>query len=166
MCKHIYVRIKNSTQITNRFIKNWYYYTIYGNTRNRDIRPHLWGTPDQNLCLGCIQFQFILRHPCIDVSEAVFQLSYTFVDYTLIESFDRDLEFVYHSHKHGVLDHAFLSVFLRVGGKSGRAEGPTLIRVVQTIGVSVLWRVNNLSELEEYGHQDMNGTIHVYHYTY
>ena len=40
---------------------------------------------------------------------------------------------MYHPHKHGVLDHAFLSVFLRVGGKSGRAEGPTLILAVQTI---------------------------------
>ena len=30
---------------------------------------------------------------------------------------------MYHPQKHGVLDHAFLSVFLRVGGKSGRAEG-------------------------------------------
>ena len=36
MCRHIHVRIKNSTQITDRFIKNWYYYTIYGNTKNGD----------------------------------------------------------------------------------------------------------------------------------
>ena len=28
-------------------------------------------------------------------------------------------------HEHGVLDHAFLSVFLTVEGKPGRAEGPT-----------------------------------------
>ena len=66
---------------------------------------------------------------------------------------------MYHPHKHGVLDHAFLSVFLRVGGKSGRAEGPTLILVVQTIGFPVMRRMNHLSELEEYGRQDMNGTI-------
>ena len=66
---------------------------------------------------------------------------------------------MYHSHKHGVLDHAFLTVFLREGGKSGRAEGPTLILVVQTIGFPVMRRMNHLSELEEYGHQDMNGTI-------
>ena len=37
---------------------------------------------------------------------------------------------MYHPHKHGVLDHACLSVFLRVGGKSGRAEGPTLILIL------------------------------------
>ena len=60
---------------------------------------------------------------------------------------------MYHPHKHGVLDHTFLSVFLRVGGKSGRAEGPTLILVVQTIGFPVMRRMNHLSELEEYGHQ-------------
>ena len=59
---------------------------------------------------------------------------------------------MYHSHKHGVLDHAFLSVFLTVGGISGRAEGPTMVLVVQTIGVPVMWRMNQLSELEEYGH--------------
>ena len=92
MCRHIHVRIENSAQITDGFIKNWYYYTIYGNTRDGDFRPHLWGTHDQHLCLVCIQFQFILRHPCIDVSEAVFQLSYTFVHYTLIDRFDRDVE--------------------------------------------------------------------------
>ena len=66
---------------------------------------------------------------------------------------------MYHPHKHGVLDHAFLSAFLRVGGKSGRAAGPTLILVVQTIGFAVMWRMNHLSELEEYGPGDMNGTI-------
>ena len=43
-----------------------------------------------------------------------------------------------HLHKHGVLDHAFLSVFLMVGGKSGRAEGPALILVVQTIAEDFL----------------------------
>ena len=42
--------------------------------RNGDFRPHLWGTHDQHLCLVCIQFQFILRHPCIDVGEAVFRI--------------------------------------------------------------------------------------------
>ena len=66
--------------------------SIYGNTRNGDFRMHLWGTHDQHLCLVCIQFQFILRHPCIDVGEAVFQLSYTFVHYMLNDRFDRDVE--------------------------------------------------------------------------
>ena len=68
---------------------------------------------------------------------------------------------MYHSHKHVVLhvDHAFLSVFLRVGGKSGRAEGLTLILVVQTIGFPVMRRMNHLSELEEYGHEFMNRTL-------
>ena len=66
---------------------------------------------------------------------------------------------MYHSHKHGVLDLAFLSVYLRVGGKSGRAEGPTLILVVRTIEFPVMCRKNHLSELEEYGHEDMQGTI-------
>ena len=64
---------------------------------------------------------------------------------------------MYQPYKHGVLDHAFLSVFLRVDGKSERAEGPALI--VETIGFPVMRRMNLLSELEEYGHQDMNGTI-------
>ena len=31
--------------------------------------------------------------------------------------------------------------------------------MVQTIGFPVMRRMNHLSELEEYGHQDMNGTI-------
>ena len=64
---------------------------------------------------------------------------------------------MYHPYKHGVLDHAFLSVFLRVGGTSERAEGPALIPV--TIGFPVMRRMNHLSELKEYGHQYLNGTI-------
>ena len=49
-------------------------------------------------------------------SNLVIPLSTT--QYMLIDRFDRDGEFVvYHPHKHGVLDHAFLSVFLRVEGK-------------------------------------------------
>ena len=66
---------------------------------------------------------------------------------------------MYHLYNHGVLDHAFLSVFLRVGGNSGRAEGPTLILVVQTIGFPVMRQMNHLSELKDYYHQNMNGTI-------
>ena len=66
---------------------------------------------------------------------------------------------MYHPHKHVFLHHAFLSVFLRVGGKSGRAEGPALILVVQTVGFPGMRRMNHLSELEEYDHQDMNVTI-------
>ena len=70
---------------------------------------------------------------------------------------------MYHLHKHGVLhvDHAFLSVFLRVGGtsKSGRAEGLTLILVVQTIGFPVMRRMNHLSELEEYGQNLWAGPV-------
>ena len=51
----------------------------------------------------------------------------------------------------GVLDIAFLSLFLRVRGKpAGRAGGPTLILVVQIIGFAVMRRMNHLSELEEY----------------
>ena len=66
---------------------------------------------------------------------------------------------MYHLYKRGVLDHASLSVFLREGGKSGRAEGPALFLVEQTIGFPVRRRMNHLSELEEQGHQDMNSTI-------
>ena len=66
---------------------------------------------------------------------------------------------MYLTHTHGILDHAFLPVFLRVGGKSGRSEGPPLILVVQTRGFPVMRRMNYPSELEEYGHQDMNEII-------
>ena len=56
---------------------------------------------------------------------------------------------MYHLLKHVVLDHAFSSVFIRVGGKSRRAEGPTLILVVQTIRFPVMQRMNNLYGLED-----------------
>ena len=64
---------------------------------------------------------------------------------------------MYYLHKHGVLDHTFFTVFLRVGGKSGRAEGPALILVVQTVGFPVMRRINHLSELEECDHTSMKG---------
>ena len=83
---------KTAPRLPTGFIKNWYYYTIYSNTRIGGFCPHMLGTHNQNLCLVCVQFQFILRHPFRNVGEAVFQLCYPYVDYTLIDRFDRDVE--------------------------------------------------------------------------
>ena len=55
---------------------------------------------------------------------------------------------MYHPQKHGVLDYALLSVFLKVEGKTGIAGDPTLILVVQTIGFPVMQRMTHVSELE------------------
>ena len=66
---------------------------------------------------------------------------------------------MYHPHTHGVLDHAFVVVFLRIGGKPRRAVGPTLILVVQIIRSAVMRRMNHLSELEEYNQKGMSGPI-------
>ena len=83
---------KTAPQITDGFIKNWYYYTVYGSTRNGDFRSHLWGTHDQHPVLSAFNFSLFWDIHVIDVIEAVFQLSYTFVHYTLIDRFDRDVE--------------------------------------------------------------------------
>ena len=66
---------------------------------------------------------------------------------------------MYHLYKYGVLDHVFLPIFLCVGSKSEKAVGPTLIRVVHTMGFPLLRGMSYLSELEEYGQTGMNGNI-------
>ena len=64
-------------------IKNWYYYTIYGNDRNIEFCPHLWGTPHSIS---------VYSDRCIDGCEAIFRLCCPHVDHRLIDRFDRDVE--------------------------------------------------------------------------
>ena len=56
------------------------------------------------------------------------------------------------------LDHAYITVFIRIGNKQGRVSN-TDPCVIQNIGFPVMHRMNHLSELEEYGQTGMNGTI-------